>query len=60
MAFLPFSTAKSAGIIDMVRKLLHIFHIVFHSFFSRIVENRGRIIACCLQKLMKHVKEVAI
>lgn len=32
MAVLPFSTAKSAGIIDMVRKLLHIFHMVFHVF----------------------------
>lgn len=60
MAVLPFSTAKSAGIIGMVRKLLHIFHMVFHNIYRRIVETGACIIACSLQKLMKHVKEVAI
>lgn len=44
----------------MVRKLLHIFHMVFHNIYRRIVKNDARIIACALQKLMKHVKEVAI
>jgi hypothetical protein len=55
---LLFSTAETADISGGVRKLLHIFHMVFHIFKPWIVENRIRIFAHTLQKLMKHVKEV--
>ena len=50
--------SKNADITGVVRKLLHIFHIVFHIFAHPDVENSRRIIVRSLQKLTLNLKEV--